>query len=59
MCMFALGPVAGILPAIYERIFSKSDPDYKRSNIVQCVDVGLDKGGWGKVLMKVTIEKPA
>jgi uncharacterized repeat protein (TIGR04076 family) len=58
MCMFALGPVAGILPAIYERIFSKSDPDYERSNIVQCVDVGLDKGGWGKVLMKVTIEKP-
>jgi uncharacterized repeat protein (TIGR04076 family) len=58
MCMFALGPVANMLPALYERIFTKSDPGYKRSNIVQCTDIGLDKGGWGKVLMKVTIEKP-
>lgn len=58
MCMFALGPVANILPAIYERIYSKSDPDYERSNIVQCTDIGLDRGGWGKILMKVTIEKP-
>jgi uncharacterized repeat protein (TIGR04076 family) len=58
MCMFALGPVANILPGIYERLLSKSDPDCKRSDVVQCSDVGLDKGGWGKVLMKVSIEKP-
>jgi uncharacterized repeat protein (TIGR04076 family) len=57
MCLFALGPVSRILPAIYDRLISKSDPDFKRTNIVQCTDVGLDKGGWGKILMKVYIEK--
>jgi uncharacterized repeat protein (TIGR04076 family) len=58
MCMFALGPVAGMLPVVYERLITKSDPDCTRSNIVQCTDVGLDKGGWGKVLMKVYVERP-
>ncbi len=57
MCMFALGPVSNVLPAIYERFISNSDPNLERSQIVQCTDVGLDKGGWGKVLMKVYAEK--
>ena len=58
ICIFALGPVFQIMPGIYERLFSKSDPDFQRFNIVQCTDVGLDKGGWGKVLMKVYVERP-
>jgi uncharacterized repeat protein (TIGR04076 family) len=57
MCMFALGPVSQILPVIYERLMAKSDPDCERFNIVQCTDIGLDKGGWGKILMKVYVEK--
>ena len=57
MCMFALGPVSHTLPAIYERLVTKSDPKLERSHIVQCMDVGLDKGGWGKILMKVYLEK--
>lgn len=57
ICMFALGPVSGVLPAIYESLISKSDPDLKRTHVVQCTDVGLDKGGWGKILMKVRVEK--
>jgi len=57
MCMFALGPVSNILPAIYERFMIDADPDFERSQVVQCTDVGLDKGGWGKVLMKVYVEK--
>ena len=57
MCLFALGPVSTALPAIYERLLTKSDPNHERYNIVQCTDVGLDKGGWGKVLMKVYVEK--
>jgi hypothetical protein len=57
MCMFALGPVSNVLPAIYERLISRSDPNWERFNIVQCTDVGLDKGGCGKILMKVYVEK--
>jgi uncharacterized repeat protein (TIGR04076 family) len=58
MCMFALGPVSHQLPAVYERLVSKSDPECSAFNIVQCTDIGLDKGGWGKILMKVFVEKP-
>jgi uncharacterized repeat protein (TIGR04076 family) len=57
MCMFALGPVSTILPVIYERIITRSDPNFARFNTVQCTDVGLEKGGWGKILMKVYVEK--
>jgi len=41
----------------YERLTTKSDPDRERYNIVQGTDVGLDRGGWGKILMKVYVEK--
>ncbi|MFH1243022.1 MAG: hypothetical protein V1689_11755 [Pseudomonadota bacterium] len=57
MCMFALGPVSHALPVVYERFITKSDPNLERFQIVQCTDVGLDKGGWGKILMKVYVEK--
>jgi hypothetical protein len=55
--MFALGPVSHALPGIFERLVSQSDPNRERFNIVQCTDIGLDKGGWGKILMKVFVEK--
>lgn len=58
ICVSALGPVANVLPAITERLVAQSDPEFKRHHIVQCTDVGLEKGGWGKVLMKVYVEKP-
>jgi uncharacterized repeat protein (TIGR04076 family) len=58
MCLFALGPVSHQLPAVYERLIAKSDPQGQRFAIVQCTDVGLDKGGWGKILMKVYVEMP-
>ncbi len=57
MCISALGQISNMLPAIYERFITKSDPNFERSHIVQCTDIGLDKGGWGKILMKVYVEK--
>jgi uncharacterized repeat protein (TIGR04076 family) len=58
ICISALGPVSQVMPAIFERLITKSDPNFERFNIIQCTDVGLDKGGWGKILMKVYVEKP-
>ena len=57
MGMFTLWPVIHVLPVIFERLITRSDPNGERFNIVQCTDVGLDKGGWGKILMKVYVEK--
>jgi uncharacterized repeat protein (TIGR04076 family) len=57
ICVSAISQVGHLIPTIYERLVSKSDPNFERSNIVQCSDIGLDKGGWGKILMKVYVEK--
>ena len=42
---------------IYERFIVHSDPNNERTAVVQSSDVGLDKGGWGKILMKVSVER--
>jgi len=57
MCLSALSAVNSVFPAIFERLISKSDPELEQFNIVHCPDVGLDKGGWGKILMKVYLER--
>jgi hypothetical protein len=57
MCVSAVAEISKVLPAIYERLINKTDPHCERVDIVQCPDVGLDKGGWGKILMKVYVEK--
>jgi len=36
---------------------SKTDPNFERTQTVHCSDVGLENGGWGKILMKVFLEK--
>ncbi len=57
MCIKALAPLTSAVDVIYERFISKSDPNFERSATVQCTDLGFDKGGWGKILMKVYVEK--
>ncbi len=58
MCLSALTEISKVMPAINERLMNRSDPQFERVDIVQCPDVGLDKGGWGKILMKVFVENP-
>jgi len=57
ICMFALGEISHVLPAIYERLITRADPNFERTNTIHCTDLGLDKGGWGKILMKIYVEK--
>jgi len=57
ICVHAMTAVGRIIPVISERLVSKSDPNFEMTNIVQCSDIGLDKGGWGKILMKIYVEK--
>ena len=57
MCLFALAALESPVNQIYERFIAHSDPNNERTMVVQCSDVGLDKGGWGKILMKVSVER--
>jgi uncharacterized repeat protein (TIGR04076 family) len=56
MCVFAIGALQNPVNKIYERFIAHSDPKNERTEVVQCSDVGLEKGGWGKILMKVYVE---
>ena len=57
MCIFALAALESPVNQIYERFIAHSDPNNERTAVVQCHDIGLDKGGWGKILMKVSVER--
>jgi uncharacterized repeat protein (TIGR04076 family) len=57
MCIFALAALESPVNQIYERFIAHSDPNNERTMVVQCSDIGLDKGGWGKILMKVSVER--
>lgn len=56
MCIFAVAALESPVHVIYERFISGSDPNNERTAVVQCSDIGLEKGGWGKILMKVSVE---
>jgi len=45
VCVFALGPISRTLPAILNRLLTTSDPYLGQSRVLQCMDVGFDKGG--------------
>lgn len=56
MCLFAVAKLEPQLNVVYANFINHTDPDNEWSAIVQCADVGLDKGGWGKILMKMYVE---
>lgn len=56
MCLFAVSALHAPVNMIYERFINGADPTHDRTMTVQCPDVGLDKGGWGKILMKVYVQ---
>lgn len=57
ICISAVSAINSVLPAVYDRLISGSDPGFERTNTVQCGDIGLDKGGFGKILLEVRLEK--
>ncbi len=56
MCVFAVSALHTPINTIFERFINHADPKHERTMMVQCSDVGLDKGGWGQILMKVSVE---
>ena len=58
-CIFLLGVLSGPIYAIHELIYSGINPDeiQLRLNRVGCPDVGVENCGWGRVMVKITVEK--
>ncbi|MBI2916852.1 MAG: hypothetical protein HYY01_02575 [Chloroflexi bacterium] len=53
LCLWALAPLVPWNYMVYDRLIEGQDPTEFGLDRVRCLDVGLECGGWGEVLMKV------
>jgi len=56
VCIFALHSIALAMPALAELIYAGIDPNKMRFNRFGCVDVGVRCGGWGHIVMELSVE---
>ncbi len=57
ICAGALMPVLPFAWGVLDKIAMGQDPTKIAFNHARCIDVGLDNGGWGEILMEVRVEK--
>jgi uncharacterized repeat protein (TIGR04076 family) len=57
ICAGALAPVLPFALGVLDKIGAGLDPTQFSFNRFRCVDVGLDNGGWGDILMEARVEK--
>ena len=57
VCFGALSPLNPYLLLVFEKIAKGEDPTQIAFNKIHCVDVGVDNGGWGEVVLEVKVEK--
>ncbi len=57
ICFGLLGPLATHVNVLFDKLNSTEAPTRLTFDKVHCADVGVDKGGWGAVVAKLTIEK--
>ena len=53
LCLWALAPLVPWNYMVYDRLIEGQDPCEFGLDRIKCLDVGLECGGWGEVLMKV------
>ncbi|WP_455464990.1 hypothetical protein [Candidatus Hodarchaeum mangrovi] len=55
ICVYALGQIDRLVYAAHELIYAGIDPNEMRFKRVSCLDIGLECGGWGNVLMEFSM----
>jgi uncharacterized repeat protein (TIGR04076 family) len=56
-CMRALAPLTGVLNIMMERITAGLDPNPELFQVVECLDPGVERGGLGHVVFKLSAQK--
>jgi uncharacterized repeat protein (TIGR04076 family) len=56
MCIYAISCLKHVVFAMGEMLCAGVDPNELRFKRTGCFDVGLECGGWGRVVMEVRIE---
>ena len=56
ICIFLLQPLVQIIYGIQELVYAGVGPDDLKFRYAGCFDVGVEHCGWGRVVIKVTVE---
>ena len=57
ICIYALAQLPQLIFTTNELVYAGVDPNEIRFNRVGCFDVGVDHGGWGRIIMEIRIEE--
>lgn len=56
ICIYALSAIAKLIFASNELIYAGVDPNDMRFKRAGCIDVGVQCGGWGHVVIEIRVE---
>jgi uncharacterized repeat protein (TIGR04076 family) len=56
ICVHALSPVATLIFAANELLSAGVDPNEMRFRRTDCLDAGLQCGGWGRIVMEIRVQ---
>ena len=56
VCIYALNAATGMIYASSELFYAGVDPNEMRFRRAACLDVGVQCGGWGRVVLELSVE---
>lgn len=56
VCIYALAACAGMIFSSNELVYAGVDPNEMRFKRAGCFDVGVQCGGWGRVVLEIKVE---
>lgn len=56
ICYYALNSIGGLIFAANELFYAGIDPNEMRFRRAGCFDVGVQCGGWGRIVMELKVE---
>ncbi len=56
ICAFTISAISQLIFTAQELVYAGVDPNEMRLNRVGCYDVGINCGGWGNVILEITVE---
>ncbi len=56
MCIFALNAITPLIYAANELFYAGVDPNKMRFKRASCIDVGVQCGGWGQIVLEISMK---
>jgi uncharacterized repeat protein (TIGR04076 family) len=56
ICFGALGAMPSLISMAHELFYAGVDPNEMRFKRAGCIDIGINCGGWGRVIMDIKVE---